>query len=67
MRSRTTNIEECPVSRLISTRRNCMSLHKATRIHMAVVAAKVIHFIRCVPVEVRVRQTEVCYRELPIT
>lgn len=34
---------------------------------MTVVAGEVIHLIKCTPVEVRVRPTEECYKELPIT
>lgn len=35
--------------------------------YMAVIAGEVIHLIKCTPVEVRLRSTEECYKELPVT
>jgi len=35
--------------------------------YTAVAAGEVIHLIKCVPVECRVRQTEGCFAELPVT
>lgn len=35
--------------------------------HTAVTAGEVIHLIKCIPVECKVRHTELCYNELPIT
>lgn len=35
--------------------------------HTAVAAGEVIHLIKCIPVECKVRHTELCYNELPVT
>lgn len=35
--------------------------------YTAIMAGEVIHLIKCVPVECRIRQTNVCYNELPVT
>lgn len=35
--------------------------------HTAVVSGEVIHLIKCVPVECKVRYTEECYNELPVS
>lgn len=35
--------------------------------YTAVTAGEVIHLIKCVPVECRIRHTEECYNELPVT
>lgn len=35
--------------------------------HIAINAGEVIHIVRCIPVEVKVRHTKVCYNELPVT
>ncbi|KAG7196318.1 hypothetical protein KM043_000076, partial [Ampulex compressa] len=34
--------------------------------YMAVTAGEVIHIVKCIPVEVKVRHTEQCYHELPV-
>ncbi|KAG7196298.1 hypothetical protein KM043_018547, partial [Ampulex compressa] len=34
--------------------------------YMAVTAGEVIHIVKCIPVEVKVRHTEQCYDELPV-
>ncbi|XP_076660708.1 uncharacterized protein LOC143364080 [Halictus rubicundus] len=34
--------------------------------HMALVAGEVIHIIKCVAVEVKIRHTETCFTELPV-
>jgi len=35
--------------------------------HTAVVVGEVIHLVRCVPVECKLRHTETCFNELPVT
>lgn len=35
--------------------------------YTAITAGEVLHLIKCVPVECRVRQAELCYNELPVT
>lgn len=35
--------------------------------YTAVIAGEVIHLIKCVPVECKIRHTEDCYNELPVT
>lgn len=35
--------------------------------YMAIIAGEVIHLIKCTPVEVKIRSTENCYKNLPIT
>lgn len=35
--------------------------------YAAVAAGEVLHIIKCVPTECRIRQTELCYNELPVT
>ena len=35
--------------------------------YTAVAAGEVIHLIKCVPVECKIRHTELCYNELPVT
>jgi hypothetical protein len=34
--------------------------------YMAVVAGEVVHIIKCIPVEVRIRRTQECYHQLPV-
>lgn len=35
--------------------------------YTAITAGKVIYIVKCVPVKCKVRQTEQCYNELPVT
>lgn len=35
--------------------------------YMSTVAGEVMHIIKCVPVQTKVRRTEQCYKELPVT
>ena len=33
---------------------------------MALVAGEVIHIVKCIPVQVKIRKTDECYIELPV-
>ena len=35
--------------------------------YMAVVAGEAVHIIKCIPIEIKLRKTEECYLQLPIT
>lgn len=35
--------------------------------YMAVVAGETVHVVKCAPVAVKIRHTERCYNELPVT
>jgi hypothetical protein len=34
--------------------------------HMALIAGEVVHIVKCIPVQVKVRHTAECYTELPV-
>jgi len=36
-------------------------------VHIAVMAEEVIHLIKCIPIDCRVRQDTECHNELPVT
>lgn len=35
--------------------------------YMAVIAGEVVHIVKCIPVEVKVRRTQSCYHQLPVS
>lgn len=34
--------------------------------HMAIIAGEVVHIVKCIPINVRIRETPNCYAELPV-